>query len=305
MRKKEKETWRHRDTKIGSSRRSGHSSRPDTSPSAAATFHPSKRFGQNFLTNPAIATRIVEALDPGSDETIIEIGPGKGALTVSLLERAGSLVAIEFDQNLIPLLNDKFNGKSNFKLIHQDALAIDFCDAIRPATQARVVANLPYNVATAILQRLIEQHPCLPELVVMLQREVVDRITAPPGVAERGYLSVFVQTYCEVEKLFDVAPGSFRPAPKVWSSVLKLTLRSSLAAMVRDEKLLWQVVSAGFAQRRKTMLNNLRNAPNPLQGIVKNHGGASIVLCQAEVDVQRRAETLTLDEWARITRVLE
>ena len=305
MRKKEKETWRHRDTKIGSSRRSGLSSRPDTSASAAATFHPSKRFGQNFLTNPAIINRIVEAIDPSADETIIEIGPGKGALTVSLLERAGSLVAIEFDQNLIPLLNDKFNGKSNFKLIHQDALAIDFCDAIRPATQARVVANLPYNVATAILQRLIEQHQCLPELVVMLQREVVDRITAPPGVAERGYLSVFVQTYCEVEKLFDVAPGSFRPAPKVWSSVLKLTLRSSLAAMVRDEKLLWQVVSAGFAQRRKTMLNNLRNAPNPLQGIVKNHGGASIVLCQAEVDVQRRAETLTLDEWARITRVLE
>jgi len=277
---------------------------PRVSESPSQSFHPSKRFGQNFLTDPRVVNRIVEALDPRADETIIEIGPGKGALTAPLLERAGSLVAIEFDQNLIPLLSDKFNGNPNFNLIQNDALVADFCDAIRPAIQARVVANLPYNVATAILQRLIEQRQCLTELVVMLQREVVDRITAPPGTAERGYLSVFVQAYCEVEKLFDVAPSSFRPAPKVWSSVIRLTLRSDLAGM-RDEKLLWRVVSAGFAQRRKTMLNNLRNAPNPLQEIVKSHGGASIVLCQAAVDLQRRAETLTLDEWTRIARVME
>jgi len=281
------------------------SPRPRAAGSPARSFHPSKRFGQNFLTDPGIINRIVEALDPRADETIVEIGPGRGALTAPLLERAGSLVAIEFDQNLIPLLGEKFNGKPKFKLIQDDALAVDFCDAIRPAIQARVVANLPYNVATAILQRLIEQRHCLTELVVMLQKEVVDRITAPPATPERGYLSVFVQTYCEVEKLFDVAPSSFRPAPKVWSSVIRLTMRPGLAGPVQDEKLLWQVVSAGFAQRRKTMLNNLRNAPNPLQEIVKSHGGASIVLCQAEVDLQRRAETLTLDEWTRITHVLE
>jgi 16S rRNA (adenine1518-N6/adenine1519-N6)-dimethyltransferase len=142
-------------------------------------------------------------------------------------------------------------------------------------------------------------------MILMLQREVVERITAGPGSAERGYLSVFVQAYCETEKLFDVAPSSFRPAPKVWSSVLRLTLRPRIAADVKDERLLWQVVSAGFAQRRKTILNNLRNAPSPLQEIVKSHGGASIVLCQAEVDLQRRAETLTLEEWARITSALE
>jgi 16S rRNA (adenine1518-N6/adenine1519-N6)-dimethyltransferase len=304
MKKREEETWRRGDTGIAS-RRSKPTPRQDTSESAAATFHPSKRFGQNFLTNPAIVSRIIEALGPSADETIIEIGPGKGALTAPLLERAGSLVAIEFDQNLIPLLSDKFKGQSSFKLIQKDALAIDFCEAIRPASQARVVANLPYNVATAILQRLIEQRHCLTELVVMLQKEVVDRITAPPGTAERGYLSVFAQTYCEVEKLFEVAPSSFRPAPKVWSSVIRLILRPGLPGVVRNEKLLWQVVSAGFAQRRKTMLNNLRNAPSPLQEIVKSHGGASIVLCQAKVDLQRRAETLTLDEWARIAAVLE
>jgi 16S rRNA (adenine1518-N6/adenine1519-N6)-dimethyltransferase len=267
--------------------------------------HPSKRFGQNFLTDQRIVDRIVDALEPRPDEAILEIGPGRGALTAPLLEKAGSLVAIEFDRNLIPLLTERFGSKENFKLVQSDVLVTDICEVIRPATKTRVVANLPYNIATAILQKLIEQRHCLSEMLLMLQREVVGRIMAPPGSGERGYLSVYVQAYCESEKLFDVAPSSFRPAPKIWSSVIRLRLRERIAAAVKDEKLLWQVVSAGFAQRRKTILNNLRNAPAPLQQIVKGHGGASIVLCQAEVDLQRRAETLTLAEWARIVRVLE
>ena len=266
--------------------------------------HPSKRFGQNFLTDQRVINRIIEALRPVAGETILEIGPGRGALTASLLETVGSLVAIEFDRNLIPVLTETFAGHKNFKLIQSDALVTDICDVIRPAKRARVVANLPYNIATAILQKLIEQRSCLSEMVLMLQKEVVERITAIPGSADRGYLSVFVQAYCETEKLFDVAPGSFRPAPKVWSSVIKLKLRPQPAADGLDEKLLWQIVSAGFAQRRKTMLNNLRSAPSPLTETIKNHGGASIVLCEADVDLQRRAETLTLDEWARIARVL-
>jgi 16S rRNA (adenine1518-N6/adenine1519-N6)-dimethyltransferase len=272
---------------------------------AEITPHPSKRLGQNFLTDQRVIQRIVEALAPKADETIIEIGSGRGALTTSLLEKAGRLVAIEFDRNLIPILEESFGSKKNFSLVQNDALVTDICDVIRPASDARVVANLPYNIATAILQRLIEQRHCLTEMVLMLQREVVDRITARPGSGERGYLSVFVQAYCETEKLFDVAPSSFRPAPKIWSSVLRLVFRPQLTADVQNEKLLWQVVSAGFAQRRKTILNNLRNAPLPLQEAVKSHGGASIVLCQAEVDLQRRAETLTLDEWTRIARALD
>jgi 16S rRNA (adenine1518-N6/adenine1519-N6)-dimethyltransferase len=286
----------------------GYRMKNDREPStlqSSSSHHPSRRFGQNFLTDQRIIHRIVEALEPRADETILEIGPGRGALTAPLLETAGSLVAIEFDRNLIPLLSEKFGANQNFKLIESDALITDVCEAIRPASQARVVANLPYNVATAILQRLIEQRNCITEMVLMLQKEVVERITAGPGSAERGYLSVFVQAYCETEKLFDVAPSSFRPAPKVWSSVLRLILRPAIAGDVKDEALLWRVVSAGFAQRRKTILNNLRSAPSPLQEIVKSHGGASIVLCQAEVDLQRRAETLTLEEWARIARALE
>jgi 16S rRNA (adenine1518-N6/adenine1519-N6)-dimethyltransferase len=274
----------------------------DTSGSA---HHPSKRFGQNFLTNQGVIERIIASLDPTSDETIIEIGPGKGALTVPLLDRGCRVVAVEFDRHLVPALQERFGARENFQLVHADALSTDFCEVIRPAQTAHVVANLPYNISTAILQRLIEQRNCLREMILMLQREVVDRITAEPGSSERGYLSVLVEAYCETEKLFDVAPGSFRPIPKVWSSVVRLTVRAKPAADVIDEKLLWQIVSAGFAQRRKTILNNLRTAPSPLQEVVRNNGGASIVLCRAEVDLQRRAETLTLEEWARIARAVE
>ncbi|MDQ3668595.1 MAG: 16S rRNA (adenine(1518)-N(6)/adenine(1519)-N(6))-dimethyltransferase RsmA [Acidobacteriota bacterium] len=269
------------------------------------TSHPSKRLGQNFLSDSRVIDRIIQALDPKSDETIIEIGPGRGALTAQLVENAGPLVAIEFDRNLIAGLLERFGSSQNFKLVQSDALITDFCSEIKPANQARLVANLPYNVSTAILQRLIEQRRCLTEMVLMLQREVVERITAPAGSTDRGYLSVLVEAYCETEKLFDVAPGAFRPVPKVWSSVVRLTVRPHIAAEIKNDTLLWQVVSAGFAQRRKTILNNLRSAPPQLQELIKLRGGASIVLCQAEVDLRRRAETLTLEEWARIAHSIE
>src|SRR2546422_1629964 len=208
MKRKEGETAERGDTEIKpkSSRHRRASStdlfatpspRPRLSDSPHQSFHPSKRLGQNFLTGQRVIQRIVEALDPKVDETIVEIGPGRGALTAPLLEKTGSLVAIEFDRNLIPPLQKTFATKNNFKLVQSDALVTEFCDAIRPATQARLVANLPYNISTAILQRLIEQRHCITEMVLMLQKEVVERITAPAGSTERGYLSVFVEAYCE------------------------------------------------------------------------------------------------------------
>jgi len=267
---------------------------------------PSKRLGQNFLVNRGVVERILNALAPREDETIIEIGPGQGALTAGLLERGGRVVAIEFDRQLIPILERQFASFPNFKLIEADALDTDFCAEIHTASKARVVANLPYNISTAILQRLIEQRTCIDEMVLMLQREVVDRITAEPGSTDRGFLTVLVEAYCKVEKLFDVAPGSFRPVPKVWSSVIRLQVREKGEIEVRDGSLFRVIVSAGFAQRRKTILNNLRNAPDQaLQELIKRHGGASIILCRAEVALQRRAETLTLSEWSRLTGLLE
>ena len=286
--------------------RAGSSLHPSTQILQPSTpvHRPSKRFGQNFLTDKSVIKRIIEALNPQPAETIVEIGPGRGALTASLIERAAHLVAIEFDRNMIPILANTFGKSENFKLVQNDVLVTDICAEIRPATSARVVANLPYNIATAVLQHLIEQRACLTELILMLQREVVDRIIAAPGSQERGYLSVFVEAYCKTEKLFDVAPTCFRPAPKVWSTVVRLQLRPHIDFDSHEEKLLWQVVSAGFAQRRKTILNNLRTAPAPLQERLKAHGGASIVLCRAEVELQRRAETLALNDWTRIVRAL-
>ena len=267
--------------------------------------YPSKRLGQHFLTDRRIVHRIVGALDPNSEETILEIGPGTGALTSELVERAGRVIAIEFDNKLAPLLHERFAAFSNFKLVMADALSADFCAEIQPAQTARLVANLPYNISTAILQRLISQRACLDEMVLMLQREVVERLLAPAGTTDRGFISVLVEAYCETDKLFDVAPGAFRPPPKVWSSVMRLKFRRRTVVQVRDEALLWATVSAGFAQKRKTILNNLRNASGRLQEALKRNGGASIVLCKAEVDLQRRAETLTVEEWGRIVRAME
>ena len=264
--------------------------------------YPSKRLGQHFLRDQRTIHRIIDALNPKADETIIEIGPGTGALTSVLVERAGRLIAVEFDNKLAPVLQERFGGFGNFKLVMADALTVDFCDEILPAQSARLVANLPYNISTAILQRLIAQRACIDEMVLMLQREVVERILAPAGTSDRGFISVLVEAYCEAEKLFDVAPGAFRPPPKVWSSVMRLKFRTRINAENTDEGLLWEVVSAGFAQKRKTILNNLRQASGRLQEVLKRNGGASIVLCKAGIDLKRRAETLTVEEWQRITQ---
>ncbi len=263
-----------------------------------------KSLGQNFLVDGHVIEKIVRAVEPSASETMVEIGAGMGALTARLIEKAGRLVAIEFDADLIPKLEERFGAAENFTLVEADALRVNLCDAIAPARSARVVANLPYYISTAILQRLLEQRACVPEMVLMLQREVVDRITAPPATSERGFLSVLVEAYAEVEKLFDVAPTAFRPVPKVWSTVIRLRTLERMAFEVKDETLLWQLVSAGFAQRRKTIFNNLRSAPEDLRGSIETAGGAQSLLAAAAIEPRRRAETLTLEEWARLSNSL-
>jgi 16S rRNA (adenine1518-N6/adenine1519-N6)-dimethyltransferase len=259
-----------------------------------------KSFGQNFLEDKSVVERIVSSVAPNPNETIVEIGPGRGALTSRLVETPAQLVAIEFDRDLIPLLKKKFGSEQNFTLIEGDALLIDLCSAIAPAASARLVANLPYYISTAILQRLLEQRACLTELTLMLQREVADRITAPPATSERGYLSVLIEAYADVEKLFDVAPSAFRPAPKVWSTVVRVVLRKQIRVQVTDERVLWQIVSVGFAQRRKTILNNLRNAQARFPDGLLDQGRITRALESSGIAPQRRAETLTLEEWAQL-----
>ena len=224
-------------------------------------------------------------------------------MTALLLERGARVVAVELDRELVPVLLERFGGRDEFKLIAADALGVDFCEAVAPAQSARVVANLPYNISTAIMQRLIEQRACVPEMVLMLQREVVGRITAPPGSAERGYLTVLVEAFCESEALFDVPPGAFRPVPKVWSTVARLRARAVDAEKV-DERLFPRLVGAAFAQKRKTILNNLRTAPEDLRALFDERGGAAALLEAAGVDARKRAEALTLAEWLRLTKAL-
>ena len=262
-----------------------------------------KSLGQNFLVDGQIIARIVSALAPQKGETIVEIGPGRGALTGQIIERAGRVVAVELDREFVPQLRERFAARDNFTIMEADALTVNFAEIIAPATSARVVANLPYNISTAILQRLLAQRNCLTELVLMLQREVVERVAAPPGHRERGYLSVLVEAYAEAETVFDVPPEAFRPVPQVWSTVARLRVREHPALASCDESLLWPVVSAGFAQRRKTIGNNLKAAPASLQDRLANAGGVIPSLEKAGIDPQRRAETITFDEWARLARL--
>jgi len=220
-----------------------------------------------------------------------------------LLESGARVIAIELDPELIPGLSQMFSGLENFRLIEADALKVDYCDLIAPGAAARVVANLPYYISTPILQRLIEHRRCLSEMTLMLQREVVERITAPPGGKEYGFLSVFTQFYCEVEKLFDVPPGAFRPAPKVYSTALRLRARAKPAAPVDDEALMIELTKTLFAQRRKTILNNLRAGRNRLGLTDESEIGELLSSCG--FDPKRRAETLSIDEIARFANAIK
>ncbi len=250
-----------------------------------------KSFGQNFLVDQNYISKIISALNPQKDETIIEIGAGRGALTEILIESGANVIAIELEREMIAVLRERFADKDNFKLIESDALTVDFAETISNfksqilnRKSAKLVANLPYNISTAILQKLIEQRDCFSELILMFQREVVERITAKVGNSERGFLTVMTEAYLTAEKLFDVPPTAFLPAPKVWSSVVRLLPKDE---QIGDINLFREIVSAGFAQKRKTIFNNLKN----------KFGDVENVLQQCQVDAKRRAETLRIEEW--------
>ena len=257
--------------------------------------HPSPRakrsLGQNFLVDGSVAERIVAALAPVRDDIILEIGPGQGALTERLIDRAGRVIALELDRELATLLRKQFAGRESFQLIENDALEIDFGQLVTPPDRLRLIANLPYNISTAILQRLFDEPATFSDAVLMFQREVVERITAAPGTKERGFLTVLTELYFAVERLFDVPPTAFRPRPKVWSSVVRLTPKE---AGTVDAPAFREMLSTAFAQKRKTILNNLK----------VRFGNADDILSQAGIDSGRRAETLTLDEWNRLFEAL-
>ena len=272
-----------------------------------------KSLGQNFLTDRGVARRIIEAVAPLPTDIVVEIGPGTGALTQVLVDRSGYVVAVEIDQRLADGLRNKLKGE-HFTIVNTDALRVDWRALIAEATsnfravrgsksgdsRVRVVANLPYYISTPIMERLLSFGRLLFDMTLMLQKEVADRIATGPGSKEYGYLSVMVQYYCEATKLFEVAPSAFTPAPKVRSAVIRLTVREQPAVEVADEKKFFALVRAAFAQRRKTILNNLKAAARMLEVTE----AVEPALEAASVSPHRRAETLSLAEFAALYRAL-
>lgn len=268
-----------------------------------------KSFGQNFLVDQNYIRKIIDALNPQKDETIIEIGAGRGALTEMLIESDANVIAIELEREMIAVLRERFGGEENFKLVESDALLVDFSNFIsqKSPTKLKLVANLPFNISTAILQKLIEQRNCFSEMILMFQREVVERITARVGNSERGFLTVLTEAYLESEKLFDVPPNAFLPAPKVWSSVARLITKDFKdfdENKIFDYNLFREIVSLGFLQKRKTILNNLKNASGGLREKFESKGGVSQTLERLNIASIRRAETLTVDEWKSLCNFL-
>ncbi len=266
------------------------------------------KLGQHFLTDTSAAARIVEALGDISQSTVLEIGPGRGGLTLSLSRRARRVIAVETDRVLAAQLRMNFSLVPNLEIIEGDILAVDFDTLFGPKPgstrpgmeqapeKVRVVGNLPYFITSDILLRLFEYRKYFEVLVLMVQKEVADRLAAHPGVSEYGLLSATAQLYARVEKLFTLPPGSFSPPPKVHSTVVRLVLSPRLQKLRVSEAEFMRFLKLSFAQKRKTLWNNLRirYAPEDLKR----------AMTKAKIEPAIRAEALTLEESASLFREL-
>jgi 16S rRNA (adenine1518-N6/adenine1519-N6)-dimethyltransferase len=249
-------------------------------PPPVSLHQPRKRFGQHFLHDAAIIERMVAAIAPQSGETLVEIGPGLGALTLPLLRRTGRLHVVELDRDVIPHLEARCRDAGELVVHEADALRFDFAGLAPPGGQIRVVGNLPYNISTPLIFHLLRAADVIRDMHFLLQKEVVDRLVASPGGGDYGRLSVMVQYRCRTEALFRVGPGAFRPPPRVDSAYVRLVPWEDLPHRAADEGLLAALVNQAFTQRRKT----LRNA-------VRGFADASL-LESAGIDPGARPETL-------------
>lgn len=254
---------------------------------------PRKRFGQNFLHDQNVIQRIVNAIAPRKGDHIVEIGPGQGALTKQLLPLIGQMDAVELDRDLLEPLQESCAPLGQLTIHPADALKFDFCSLRKSDEQKlRIVGNLPYNISTPLLFHLMEQRHCIQDMHFMLQKEVVERITAQPGTGQYGRLSIMLQYYCQAEQLFNVPPGAFFPPPKVDSSVFRLTPYTAQPFTAKDEKLLSRIVSQSFSQRRKTIRNNLK-------GMIDES-----VLTELGIDPGLRPERLELEHFVNLANWL-
>lgn len=256
-------------------------------------FKFSKSLGQNFLTDVSVLDDIVESADINNEDFVIEIGPGVGTLTKELLKKAKKVCAIELDSGLIPILKEEIGEEENFQLINKDAMKVDFNEVIGEEKSVKLVANLPYYVTTPIISRILNEKYNFKSLIIMIQKEVAERINSKPSCKEYGSLTILVQYYCNTSIVRTVKPSSFIPEPKVDSTVIKLEKLPKTRIKVEDEKLFFKVVRDAFNMRRKTLWNALK----PL-GLSSDDMKAAFD--NAGIDPKRRGETLSIEEFGHL-----
>lgn len=250
-----------------------------------------KRFGQNFLHDQGIISRIVQSISPQPGERLVEIGPGQGAITTSLLRAAGSLDAIELDRDLLQPLQATCAPIGELRLHNVDALKFDLATLLQPGERLRLVGNLPYNISTPLIFHFLQYAGLIQDMHFMLQKEVVDRMAAGPGSKTYGRLSVMLQQQCRVQPLFTIGPGAFRPAPKVESALVRLLPYQQVPHPVDDSGLFSELVNNAFSQRRKTLRNSLRKLVDPA------------VFEQAGIDPGSRAEQLDVGQFVQLANL--
>lgn len=261
----------------------------------------SKSLGQNFLINPTVCPRMAEACGADCDTGVLEIGAGIGVLTAELAKRAKKVVSLELDTRLIPVLAETLGEFSNVEVLNADVLKLDLNKLIDDCFQGMhvaVCANLPYYITSPVIMALLESRIPVDAVTVMVQKEAAARLCAPVGSRDAGAVTVAVNYYAQAEKLFDVSAGSFMPAPKVDSSVIRLNIRKEPPVEVSDEKFFFRVIKAAFGQRRKTASNSLSAG----LGIPKDKVSTAIAAAGFEPSV--RAESLTMQELARLGECL-
>ncbi|MBP3256294.1 MAG: 16S rRNA (adenine(1518)-N(6)/adenine(1519)-N(6))-dimethyltransferase RsmA [Clostridia bacterium] len=263
-----------------------------------------KSLGQNFLISDDVVDGIVEESEVGNNDLIIEIGPGLGTLTAKLLEKAGRVVAVELDNRMISILNERFALYNNFELIHNDILKIDLHELINKEKQeynlskVKIVANLPYYITTPIIMKLLEDRLDIESITVMVQKEVAKRLTAECSSKLAGAITYSVEYYSEAEEIVEVPKESFIPSPEVDSEVIKLTLRKEPKVKVKSEEMLFKLIKASFMQRRKTFINGVTNGGLTSKEKIKE------ILNKLEIEENVRGENLTLEQFAQISDMI-
>lgn len=263
-------------------------------------FHFQKKFGQNFLIDPHVLDKIIEAAEVTKDDFVLEIGPGIGTMTQYLAEAAREVTAVEIDDALIPILKDTLKEWDNVTVLHGDILKTDIRKIADEKNQGRpikVVANLPYYITTPIIMGLFESHVPVDSITVMVQKEVADRMQTGPGSKDYGALSLAVQYYAEPKIVANVPPNCFMPRPKVGSAVIRLTRHQNPPVTTLDDKLMFRLIRASFNQRRKTLSNSLKNS----QELPYSKEEVETAITECGLPLNIRGEALTLEQFARLS----